>query len=428
MIDTKSNNNSNDMNLFEVDTHGSESIRHTLLHGEASSRARKGVKPLKVDEILNEVVNNQNTTALLSRVRRQITDPKKSKNYKVKLLNHQERKRLEKMVLRKKHQSTLMDEGRSSTAVAIRPPPAPEDNLWANDSKLDIPIIPVKAPSHLRKHEILDKVTESLTTKAEAPGLISIPQPHPGQSYNPSFKDHQEVLNLAHQKLEAEEKEMKRLQTVKDRMNTSLAGAKRKEQWEFCEEEVDKIMEDDESEVEDLNRTEEQLVKKVKKQKKKTTAQRNRKARALEEARLLAKRRHAKLISKSLHELPTIVNSISQQKAISSETRLNQKSKRAQLIAKYGLQAIRGGEPKGLNSVSDQHTYQLTEDLTETGLRGLKTEGNLWRDWELSGIRRGKVQSKKSARNGNGVISNARSTKGRKLKEVEKHAWKNFEA
>ncbi|EGG02853.1 uncharacterized protein MELLADRAFT_117481 [Melampsora larici-populina 98AG31] len=425
MIDPQSNN---DMDLFQVDTHGSQSIRHTLLHGTASGRARKGVKPLKVDEILNEVANNQNTTALVSRVRQQITDPKKSKNYKVKLLNHQERKRLEKMVLRKKYQSTLIDEGRSSTAVAIRPPPAPEDNLWSKDSSLEIPIIPVKAPSYLRKHEILDKVTETLTLKSEAPGLISIPAPHPGQSYNPSFKDHQQVLNLANQKLEIEENETRKLESVKENMKKSLAEGRTKESWEFCEEDVDKLMEDDESEIDDSKKTDDQFVKKVKKQKKKTTAQRNRKARALEEARLLAKRRQAKVISKSLHELPTIVNSITQQKANSLETNLNQKSKRAQLISKYGLRAVRGGEPKGLNLISDQHTYQLTEDLTETGLRGLKIEGNLWKDWELSGIRRGKVEGKKSLGKSNGFVSNARSTKGRKLKEVEKHAWKNFEA
>lgn len=139
---------------------------------------------------------------------------------------------------------------------------------------------------------------------------------------------------------------------------------------------------------------------------------------------MLAKRRQAKIMTRSLHELPTIVNSLSIDKAASAKTQITRKTQRANLVSKYGLSAIRGGKPKGLHTIADQHTYQLTQDLTDTGLRGLKPEGNLWKDWQLSGMRRGKLEKKATI----GLVKGQRFDKGRKFKEVEKHAWKNYEA
>ncbi|KAG0146221.1 hypothetical protein CROQUDRAFT_657708 [Cronartium quercuum f. sp. fusiforme G11] len=412
--------------LFEVDTKGSESIRHSFLHGSAAARARKGVKPLKADEILSEVSRSQ-TPAICGRTRASVSK-NANPNRKVRLMSREERERLHKIVLRKKQSSSLIDENRSSTAVAIRPPCPPQGDVWnsATSSAGETTSVPtVKPPPHLRHNDLIETVTSSLTTPLSmAPGLAAIPHPHPGQSYNPTFKDHQEVLNLALEELEEEKRDADRVKEVKDRMDKSLAEARAKEQWEFCQEEVEKIEEDENAEVEALTNPDEAFVKKTKKAKKKTTAQRNRKAKAMEEARMLLKRRQAKLISKSLHELPTIVNSLSIEKAASLQSQLARKSQRATLVSKYGLTAVRGGKPKGLNAISDQRTYQLTQDLTESGLRGLKPEGNLWKDWQLSGMRRGKLAQKAVV----GPLKGQRTGKGRKFKEVEKHAWKNFEA
>jgi nucleolar protein 53 len=63
---------------------------------------------------------------------------------------------------------------------------------------------------------------------------------------------------------------------------------------------------------------------------------------------------------------------------------------------------------------------QLTEELAE-GLRSLKPEGSLWKDWQGSAIRRGKIPAKRAA------AAKQAKAKGRREKEVEKYAWKNFE-
>lgn len=279
----KSNPSPSEAVLFEVDTKGSESIRHDVLHGAAAARARKGTKPLKADEILNQSSKSP-TPALCSRVRSRVSN-ESSSNQKVRLLSHKDRQRLHKIVIRKNQSTSLIDENRSSTSVAIRPPSAPEDDIWdtpLNSSGPSASISTVKPPPHLRHNDTIADLANSFTTPLSmAPGLVAIPNPHPGQSYNPTFTDHQDVLNLALEKLEEEQREADRAKEVKDRMTKSLVAARAKEQWEFCEEEVDRIEED----MVDAEETsgEEPMVKKAKKNKKKTTAQRNRKAKAIEE-------------------------------------------------------------------------------------------------------------------------------------------------
>lgn len=55
-------------------------------------------------------------------------------------------------------------------------------------------------------------------------------------------------------------------------------------------------------------------------------------------------------------------------------------------------------------------TYQLEEDLSES-LRGLKPEGNLWKDWQESQVRRRKMP----------VVSEQKKFKQNpKTKEVER--------
>ncbi|KAI7964086.1 hypothetical protein MJO29_004513 [Puccinia striiformis f. sp. tritici] len=90
------------------------------------------------------------------------------------------------------------------------------------------------------------------------------------------------------------------------------------------------------------------------------------------------------------------------------QTRSLTSAKRAALVAEYRLQAVRGGKVKGLQAVQDRHKCQLTEDLTESGLRGLKPEGNLWRDWSQSNTRIGKLDNRTKI----GLVKGQRFQKG----------------
>ncbi|MBW0489650.1 hypothetical protein O181_029365 [Austropuccinia psidii MF-1] len=351
--------------------------------------------------------------------------PATTEQSKLKLLTLGEKKRLEKIVIRKGRQTGLNSidpEKRHGTLAALKPPTLPTGDIWQSDSLASCAaseaLPPVKAPRGLRKSETENLVLDQIP----AVGLVPVPIPHPGQSYNPTLEDHQKILRTTLEKLEEEKFEEDRLAEVQKRVNAGLDRTKSKTQWEICEEEVG----DGESHGEEdqgQNKSEELPIKK-KAPKKKTTAQRNRRARAQEELRALSRKKEAKRMAHSLLQLPKIMKDLTAAEVAAKQAKLERKARRAGLVGKYGISAKRGGQPKGLKSIQDQHEYQLTEDLTEAGLRGLKPEGNLWRDWSQSNIRRGRLESRPKI----GLVKGQKFEKGRKFKEVEKHAWKNFEA
>ncbi|KAI9630736.1 hypothetical protein KEM48_013633 [Puccinia striiformis f. sp. tritici PST-130] len=359
--------------IFKVDTSGSAAIRHSVLHGAYASRARKGVqKTLRVDQILSET-STQGPPPVAGRVRGATCEAAKAK-----FLTSSKKKQLEQMVIRKKHRSGISSIDpvkRNGTAVAIKPPQAPAGDI-------------------LKPNETLVEVVNSVP----AAGLMAIPLPHPDT-----------------RKLEEEQQEVDKAAEIKQRVTKGLKLTQAKSPWEICEEAVGNGESDDEQESNaDGGSTLKSLAKK-KLSKKKTKAQRRRREN---------EREQAKRVAHTLHELPKLVRRLTTAEQEARQVRIAQKAKRAALVAEYGLRAVRGGKPKGLQAVEDRQEYQLTEDLTESGLRGLKPEGNLWRDWSQSNTRRGKLDNRTKI----GLVKGQRFQKGRMFKEVEKHAWKNFEA
>ncbi|KAH9453684.1 hypothetical protein MJO28_012965 [Puccinia striiformis f. sp. tritici] len=411
--------------IFEVDTSGSAAIRHSVLHGAYASRARKGVqKTLRVDQILSET-STQGPPPVAGRVRGATREVAKAK-----FLTASEKKRLEQMVIRKKHGSGISSIDpvkRNGTAVAVKPPQAPAGDMWTEDpSLIPIPAIttktvtPIKPPSSLKPNETLVKVVNSVP----AAGLMAIPLPHPGQSYNPALSDHQDILRQTLEKLEEEQQEVDKAAEIKQRVTKGLKLTQAKSPWEICEEAVGAGESDDEQQSNAAEGSTPKSLAKKKLSKKKTKAQRRRRENEREQMRMLALRKEAKRVAHTLHELPKLVRRLTTAEQEARQAQIAQKARRAALVAEYGLRAVRGGKPKGLQAVEDRHEYQLTEDLTESGLRGLKPEGNLWRDWSQSNTRRGKLDNRTKI----GLVKGQRFQKGRMFKEVEKHAWKNFEA
>ena len=62
--------------------------------------------------------------------------------------------------------------------------------------------------------------------------------------------------------------------------------------------------------------------------------------------------------------------------------------------------------------------FQLGDELSDS-LRCLRPEGSLWREWQASAMRRGKVEIRKRR-------LNERKAKGRQERQVERFAWKQF--
>jgi len=342
---------------------------------------------------------------------------------KSKLLTANEKKRLEQMVIRKRHDTGIDPVKRNGTAVAVKPPQPPATDIWTQDLSVTATpsitantVVPIKPPSSLMPNEVLTQVISSVP----APGLMAIPLPHPGQSYNPALSDHQAILRSTLEKLEEEQREADQAAEIKERVTAGLKITQAKSPWEICEEAVG----DGESDDEQTQASSPKSLAKRKASKKKTKAQRRRQEKEREQMRMHALRKEARRVAHTLHELPKLVRGLSAAEREARQARMAAKARRAALVAEYGLRAVRGGKPKGLQSVEDRHEYQLTEDLSEAGLRGLKLEGNLWRDWAQSNTRRGRLDARPRI----GLVKGQRFQKGRMFKEVEKHAWKNFEA
>ena len=192
-----------------------------------------------------------------------------------------------------------------------------------------------------------------------------------------------------------------------------------KELWEMYEEEVGSGEEDDELALVDPEAIE--LKKKL--PKRKTRQQRNKKIMVREEAAALAERRASKKRIASVLSAPSV------NAALDESTKLSLAEKAAALkiqkarVASQGLTRFRSGPSR----VPDAPvTFQLGEELADN-LRTLTPEGNLWRDWVGSGMRRGRVPVERANESKKGGKKGGRGhDKGHKTKEVQKYAYKNF--
>jgi nucleolar protein 53 len=112
--------------------------------------------------------------------------------------------------------------------------------------------------------------------------------------------------------------------------------------------------------------------------------------------------------------LPGVVRSLRRSTLDIDSRRAAHREAQRTALATRGLAGRRVGVAR---APAERIDYQVGDELAE-GLRTLKPEGNLWRDWQGSVTRRGKVEAPR-----------LRTSEKRraKTKTVEKHAWKRFE-
>ncbi|KAK7044201.1 hypothetical protein VNI00_007921 [Paramarasmius palmivorus] len=236
--------------------------------------------------------------------------------------------------------------------------------------------------------------------------LSAVPTPHAGTSYNPPANAHQELLLRAHGVEEKRVKDFEKAKEIKDRMERSRAleeiGAHGDVPPGMA---VDEPVENEE---EDIQQTE-AITKKM--PQRKTKAQRRKEAKKLEEKRILAER----AAKKRMYSVLSSTSARLLRKSTLPSTREVAERRRRLLESKVkdGLSGRRVGKhkvPKG------QIDVQLGEELSES-LRGLKVEGNLFRDRFLNLQQRALVEPRTL------VLPKRRN----KLIEYEKHAWKRFD-
>jgi nucleolar protein 53 len=198
-------------------------------------------------------------------------------------------------------------------------------------------------------------------------------------------------------------------------MDEARLNARGKETWQAYEEEVGSG-EESEGEADAAGEGDADKLKK-KLPKRKTRQQRNSKLRVIEEARQLALRREMKKRIAAVHNVKSVQKEIAEEEKLSLEEKAMALKIRKARLAEQGLTRFRSGPSRVPDAKID---FQLGDELADN-LRTLQPEGNLWKEWVASGMRRGKVPVERANESKKGGKRGGRGRdKGSKMKEVEK--------
>lgn len=447
-----------DKPLFEIDTTGSSSVRHALLADQApaAARLRKGQsfkKPLRSELILAQ---RSSVPALSSKAVPSAEAQARRVKAKLGKVDRATKEKLKRMTGRDGQgeglwglksngdreeavSSAVKDAGKYDAwkaeqeakgddedaamkeVLAVHDPktrPAPKVRLGLSAfalsrGALTASFFSKQAPTSLHSHPLLSTAQ---------PRSVAIP--HPGMSYNPAHDHHQALLASALVRYEAEEQRDERGQEAKEALDEMRRLAKGREAWEVYEEEVGSGEEDEELAIVDPEAQAYKELLKRRAAKRKTKAQRNTKLRVTAEMRELAERRAMKKRIASVQHAKDVQAEILAAKNLSLEEKAAALKARKARLEESGLARFRSGPSR----VPDAPvTFQLGDELAEN-LRTLQPEGNLWKEWVNSGMRRGKVPVERANESKKGGKRGGRGhDKGHGMREYEKHAFKRFD-
>ena len=242
----------------------------------------------------------------------------------------------------------------------------------------------------------------TLSRPPVAPLPSSSSNPHPGTSYNPTAASHSRLLLDSLQRIKGEEAVTERLKFVKE---GSRAYLETMEPWQYAELDVDPVYARRVEGAEDATEAEEEEDKEAEEKEGKAPSKRKnprlKKRAAANRAkdRLVASTKAKERYDRNLiRSLPSLVKSLDRQQSELKERGINTN---ADLIS--ALPELK-------------ENFQLTEELVEN-LRSLKPEGNLWKEWQVTNQRKGRMENRKPINYNNRLKS---------FKMVEKFAFKYF--
>ncbi|KAF9531185.1 ribosome biogenesis protein Nop53/GLTSCR2 [Crepidotus variabilis] len=260
--------------------------------------------------------------------------------------------------------------------------------------------------------ETVEKRMPKAPVVAKTTDLIDIPavvEPHQGTSYNPPVLAHHELL------LKAASVEEKRVQDAEKlaEVRTKMAAARIEEDEQNLGVAKGMTVQKVDDEDEDTSAVDQETIVKAASTRK-TKSQRHKASKLLEEKRTLAQKAERKRLLASVSDAKIFKRATTRLLTEQEERRQHRRLMNFQKLQKQGLVGQKLGKHKIPDSSID---VQLGEDLTEN-LRGLKPEGNLFRDRFLSMQQRALIEPR--AR----VMPKKRR---HRYIEYEKHAWKRFE-
>ncbi|KAI5477514.1 P60-like family protein [Pseudohyphozyma bogoriensis] len=408
--------------LFEIDTVGSSSVRHSLLSAFSSADPSAAPHKLRKGQSINKPLKSTQILAARSGVPAVTNRRSESEGNKKKRVTREEKERMKRIVGREGKGEGLWGVKSGVTGLVE----ATEQRLkmgktydaWKVEEKIEVDedeglkkvlianttkAVP-KIPSTLHAHSLL---SSSSTPRA-------IPLPHPGTSYNPAHDAHQSLLSTAlahHTTLQARED---RGESQKTAIDAVAAENRQRDLWEMYEDEVGSGESDSEEEGEQAS------PEKKKPTKRKTRQQRTKKLQVAAEAYALAQRRAMKARAAAVLQVPALQSQLNQAKADSLEAKAAAAKLQKLRLAEKGLTRFRSGPGRVPDAKID---FQLGDELAEN-LRTLEPEGNLWKEWVGSGLRRGKVVAERSNEKKVGGKFGRGRDKGSKTKVKDKWTYK----
>lgn len=242
-------------------------------------------------------------------------------------------------------------------------------------------------------------------------------------SYNPSHPHHQALLGQVLESYTAAELRDEHGQETKDAIDAIRSSVKGKENWEIYEEEVGSGEEEDDEDDDDDGANDGEALAKKKLSKRKTRQQRNKKLANAKELLAIAERKANKARLHSILSAPTLNKDLASSEELSLADKAAALRIRKAKLQAQGLTRLRSGPSRVPDA---QMHFQLGEELADN-LRTLAPEGNLWRDWVGSSMRRGKLAVERSNAVKKGGKYGGGHQKGHATKEKEKYAYKNFQ-
>lgn len=202
-------------------------------------------------------------------------------------------------------------------------------------------------------------------------------------------------------------------------MDASRALARGQETWEAYEDEVGSGESDADLAIVDPEAHAHKELLKRRAAKRKTKQQRSTAVRVAAEARALADRRAMKKRVASVQHVRDVEGGIAAAENLSLEEKALALRARKVRLAERGLTRFRSGPSR----VPDAPVaFQLGDELADN-LRTLQPEGNLWKEWVSSGMRRGRVPVERANEGKKGGKRGGRGhDKGHGYKEKEKCA------
>ncbi|EPQ50756.1 P60-like protein [Gloeophyllum trabeum ATCC 11539] len=376
-----------DEDLFQVDTHGDDKVRKSL--PKYSKSALTSTKILSQRSAVPAVFSRSTTSSSSSKRK----------------LTHEEKERLLRIAKRRRKGplNSYVDESEvgkgSATMEVSEAAKSGGYDIWSSNTSEDVPVdAPKKQPAKPPPHPLRSQIQ-----------LPAVEQPHVGTSYNPPVDAHTELVLSAAQ---IEEKRIREAEKLKEWQEKADAARKvaREEEAEGVPPGMT-VGEGEEDPEAGVDEVEGRVAPKM--PRRKTKQDRKRAERLRKEKQALAERAARKRLLTSVTSVKALRSMVNRSLSLSEKTRAERQRADEEKLRK-GLAGQRIGKHKVPEGEVD---VQLGEDLSES-LRGLKPEGNLFRDRFLSLQKRALIEPRQP------VIPKRRRTKD---KEYEKHAWKRFD-